>query len=297
MADLEENARRHAAGKRTITLSPIAIEVVRRIDALFDIERSINGKPAEGRRAVRQELSKPLVEAEEIMGKYDVELPFVRLLGRKCEELAQTRGYIKLLDGARCHFDLWEASWLSKDERSRGYAWNFRMAPCSLEEARERQRQTIGEHAHPWKTARLKRAFTHKAMNRRIQGNAARQTKMAMASCWEEGLVPMLQMHDELCFSLTSPEAGDRIAEIMRSVYTCSVPFLVDQEWGVTWGGAKHDHGAALALLGAKAGPLPKGRKAAPPTPLRTSSARSGRATAAKAPGAGRGAAGRPARR
>jgi transposase len=66
MADLEENARRHAAGKRTITLSPIAIEVVRRIDALFDIERSINGKPAEGRRAVRQELSKPLVEALQV---------------------------------------------------------------------------------------------------------------------------------------------------------------------------------------------------------------------------------------
>ena len=41
--DVEENARRHAAGKRTITLSPIAIQVVRRIDALFDIERSING--------------------------------------------------------------------------------------------------------------------------------------------------------------------------------------------------------------------------------------------------------------
>ena len=62
MADLEENARRQAAGKRAITLSPIAIEVVRRIDALFDIERPINGKTAEERRVVRQELSKPLVE-------------------------------------------------------------------------------------------------------------------------------------------------------------------------------------------------------------------------------------------
>src|SRR6516225_8150915 len=55
MADLEENARRQAAGKKTVVLSPIAIEVVRRIDALFDIERTINGKPAEERRAVRQE--------------------------------------------------------------------------------------------------------------------------------------------------------------------------------------------------------------------------------------------------
>ncbi len=56
MADLEENARQQAAGKRAIILSPIAIEVVRRIDALFDIERPINGKSAQERRIVRQEL-------------------------------------------------------------------------------------------------------------------------------------------------------------------------------------------------------------------------------------------------
>jgi hypothetical protein len=34
---------------------------VRRIDALFDIERLINGQSAEKRKAVRQELSAPLV--------------------------------------------------------------------------------------------------------------------------------------------------------------------------------------------------------------------------------------------
>jgi len=62
MADIEENARRRAAGKTVSVLSPIAIEVVRRIDALFEIERSINGKSAEERRAVRQGSSKPLVE-------------------------------------------------------------------------------------------------------------------------------------------------------------------------------------------------------------------------------------------
>jgi transposase len=62
MADLEENARRKAAGKKEIPLSPIAIEVVRRIDALFEIERSINGKSPEERMAVRQELSRPLVD-------------------------------------------------------------------------------------------------------------------------------------------------------------------------------------------------------------------------------------------
>src|SRR5258705_7667457 len=62
MADIEENARRKASGKKEIALSPIAIEVVRRIDALFEIERSINGKSAEERLAVRQMLSRPLVD-------------------------------------------------------------------------------------------------------------------------------------------------------------------------------------------------------------------------------------------
>ena len=62
MADIEENARRKAAGKKDIPLSPIAMEVVHRIDALFEIERSINGKSAEDRLQVRQTLSRPLVE-------------------------------------------------------------------------------------------------------------------------------------------------------------------------------------------------------------------------------------------
>ena len=63
MADLEENARRKAAGKKEIPLSPIAIEVVRRIDALFAIERSINGRSPEERLAVRRNESWPLVGA------------------------------------------------------------------------------------------------------------------------------------------------------------------------------------------------------------------------------------------
>lgn len=57
-----ENARRKAAGKKEIPLSPIAIEVVRRIDALFEIERAINGRSPEERLQMRQPLSRPLVE-------------------------------------------------------------------------------------------------------------------------------------------------------------------------------------------------------------------------------------------
>src|SRR5208337_2156262 len=62
MADIEENARRKAVGKKEIPLSPIAIEVVRRIDALFAIERSINGRSPEERLKVRRAESQPLVD-------------------------------------------------------------------------------------------------------------------------------------------------------------------------------------------------------------------------------------------
>ena len=42
-------------------ISPLALEAVRRIDALFEIERAISGESAERRQAVRQELSAPLI--------------------------------------------------------------------------------------------------------------------------------------------------------------------------------------------------------------------------------------------
>jgi transposase len=61
MADIAENARRTAQGRTAGVISPLALEAVRRIDALFEIERSLNGHGAEQRRAVRQELSAPLV--------------------------------------------------------------------------------------------------------------------------------------------------------------------------------------------------------------------------------------------
>jgi len=61
LADIAANARRKAQGKTAAVISPLALEAVRRIDALFEIERSINGDSPERRRAARQELSAPLV--------------------------------------------------------------------------------------------------------------------------------------------------------------------------------------------------------------------------------------------
>jgi transposase len=61
LADVAENARRKAQGKTAAAISPLALEAVKRIDALFEIERAINGKSADERLSVRREKSAPLV--------------------------------------------------------------------------------------------------------------------------------------------------------------------------------------------------------------------------------------------
>jgi len=62
LADIAANARR---GKQAPAISPIALEAVKRIDALFDIEREIKGRSAEERQRVRRNQSAPVVAALE----------------------------------------------------------------------------------------------------------------------------------------------------------------------------------------------------------------------------------------
>jgi transposase len=62
LADIAANARR---GKNAAAISPIALEAVKRIDALFDVERGINGLSAEERLRVRRDQSAPLLAALE----------------------------------------------------------------------------------------------------------------------------------------------------------------------------------------------------------------------------------------
>jgi transposase len=62
LADIAANARRR---KGAAAISPLALEAVKRIDALFDIERGINGLAADERLRVRQKDSAPLVTALE----------------------------------------------------------------------------------------------------------------------------------------------------------------------------------------------------------------------------------------
>lgn len=165
---------------------------------------------------------KSAAEAAKIMNQYDEEMPFVKELGQYCDKVAQRRGYVRLIDGARCRFDLWELAWRPDGEPYQ--------PPCHLDEARRR-----------WPGRRIRRAYTHKAMNREIQGSAARQTKMAMRLCWRENLVPTLQMHDELNFCVTEEAQGRRVCELMEGAHKFLLPVTADVGYGPSWGEAVHD--------------------------------------------------------
>jgi DNA polymerase I-like protein with 3'-5' exonuclease and polymerase domains len=177
-------------------------------------------------------------EARRLYNKYDRELPFVTQLAMRCQRLAEGRGYIKLCDGARSHFDLWEPKHFGES------SWGARPKDKAIA---------------AWGLTNIRRYDCRKAMNRLIQGSAARQTKAAIRACARAGYIPMLQMHDELCFSITSQKQADEITELMREAAKMYIPSKVDAEFGPNWGAAKHKDFVMSPIP--KAAPAPKQEK------------------------------------
>jgi DNA polymerase I-like protein with 3'-5' exonuclease and polymerase domains len=166
-------------------------------------------------------------EAKATMLQYDTRLPFIKSLSDECTRRAEDTGQIRLLDGALCHFPLWESA-----------VWGTPGMPTTRERAVAKTRNP----ADPWYNQRLKRAWAYKALNRLIQGSAARQVKIAMRNCWHEGLVPLIQVHDELGFSLQQQNQALRIQEIMMHAVELTVPMKVDMEFGHSWGDSMKGH-------------------------------------------------------
>jgi DNA polymerase I-like protein with 3'-5' exonuclease and polymerase domains len=152
-------------------------------------------------------------EAENLFNQYHENVPFVKDLMTMTSTQAQFSGSIGTLLGRRCRFNKWEPN-------------TFGMhTPMSLEEAE----RTYGR-------GRIKRAFTYKALNKLIQGSAADMTKKAMLDLYNEGIIPHIQIHDELDISIESEEQAKKIIEIMENAVKLAVPNKVDYEYGNTWG-------------------------------------------------------------
>ena len=155
-------------------------------------------------------------EGKRLMARHHETVPFISKLFEKTKETAEERGWLRTLGGRHMRFNLWEPE---------GRRSTFR-PPMRYEDAVQRYGSVV-------------RAFTYKAMNKLIQGSAADMIKMAMLALSEEGIDPLLTIHDELGFSFASDNEARRAAAIMCEAVKLVVPITVDIESGNSWGAAR----------------------------------------------------------
>ena len=167
-----------------------------------------------GKNKLQAELGVSKEDAEDLFRTYHDKVPFVKMLMESVMRRAQDKGRVRTHLGRRCRFNLWEPR-------------HFGVHKALPKEEAER------EHGPNM----IKRAFTYKALNKLIQGSAADMTKKAMVDLYKEGIVPHIQVHDELDISVDGN--ADKIKEIMESAVELEVPNKVDYESGPNWGNIK----------------------------------------------------------
>ncbi len=167
-----------------------------------------------GKNKLQAELGVSKENAEDLFRTYHDKVPFVKMLMESVMRRAQDKGRVRTHLGRRCRFNLWEPR-------------HFGVHKALPKEEAER------EHGPNM----IKRAFTYKALNKLIQGSAADMTKKAMVDLYKEGIVPHIQVHDELDISVD--DNADKIKEIMEAAVELEVPNKVDYESGPNWGTIK----------------------------------------------------------
>ena len=163
-----------------------------------------------GKNKLQAELGVSKDKAEELFRQYHGKVPFVKQLMDAVMRRAQDSGKIRTLLGRLCRFHLWEPN-------------QFGIHKALPHDA------ALLEHGPG-----IKRAYTYKALNRLIQGSAADMTKKAMIELYKEGIIPHIQVHDELDISVS--DNADKIKDIMEHAVSLEVPNKVDYESGPNWG-------------------------------------------------------------
>lgn len=178
-----------------------------------------------GEPKLASDLGLTSTEAKPLFAAYHTAVPFVKVTYNAASQAARERGFITTVFGRRARFNLWQDS----------SSWNSQGYP------RER-----AEKEYPGKI--LTRAYTHKALNRLLQGSAADLMKIAMVQIAESGIpdvigCPLVTVHDELGHSvpktLAGIEAMQEVKHIMETCMELRVPIIAEEEMGPNWGEAK----------------------------------------------------------
>ena len=177
-------------------------------------------------------IEKTITEGEAILEQFHEKSPYIKQMLDRCSGAAASRGFIKTILGRKRRFDTWEVKHVVDGDVVSSY-----VDTADLEDFKKDK--TI--------RGRVRRAFTHKALNALLQGSAADLMKKAMVEMWEAGLfevlIPHLTVHDEFNSSVPDTTEGHaafaKMREIMETTLTLEVPVLADGNLGKTWDEAK----------------------------------------------------------
>jgi|TARA_R100000093_G_scaffold71585_2_gene47865 DNA polymerase I-like protein with 3'-5' exonuclease and polymerase domains len=169
-----------------------------------------------GQTKLAEQLDVTIEDAKRLLRQYHTDVPFVKELMDAVQRKVSHRdkgGFVRSLLGRKCRFDLWEP--------------NLFVSSKALSK----------EEAHLEYGDNIKRAYTYKALNRLIQASAADQTKAAMSIIYKEKKkVPLIQIHDELAFSIGDKKEAKELSTLMEEAVSLAVPSPCDILTGKSWG-------------------------------------------------------------
>jgi len=225
-----------------------------------------------GKGKLQNELNLDQKQATNLLKLYHEKIPFIKELSDNLKNFAERERLIYTLEDRFCRFDFYESTnkrwdnelrkfeewdpkakeikqkdgtltyqgdWIPPKLLTKKEAWDKfksefnQVSKKKIEEFTEEGRlQQFSLYYVP--------AFTYKALNRLIQGSAADMTKKAMVDLYEKGIIPHIQIHDELCISVVDDKQANLIKEIMETtIPDFKIKNKVDYESGPNWGTIK----------------------------------------------------------
>ena len=200
-----------------------------------------------GKIKLQKELKLDRDAATKLFNTYHSKAPFVRQLSQDLIQFAEEHKLLFTLEDRFCRFNKWE---------TQNREWNNtinRYEPVPILTKEEAQKEYKAAVVDTYKEGKIpkdymknfdkhyKPAFTYKALNRLIQGSAADMTKKAMVNLYEKGILPQIQIHDELCLSIKNDKEATMVKKIMETAIPLIVDNKVNYKKGKNWGNIKKE--------------------------------------------------------
>jgi len=195
-----------------------------------------------GKIKLQRELGLDQKQAKELFNEYHSRVPFVRQLSQELIAFAKENKLLFTLHDRFCRFDRWETTnkeWNPETNRFNEvplYTKEQAMEAFKAEMLDKYKENKIDPNYMDYFERYYTPAFTYKALNRLIQGSAADMTKKAMVDLHEKGIIPHIQIHDELCISIEGGYMANIIQNVMEQAIPLKVKNKVDFESGPNWG-------------------------------------------------------------